>query len=170
MDGLSVAVSVIAVLQAANAIISVCYDFRSVLKDAPWGLTKVTDQLKDLRNVLETLETLAEKAEKTDIRSSDKLPAFRLLCDPENGPLDMCLRELKSLEKKLTPSSWSGKVGSKRQALIRTIGWQLKDSDIDRSLQRIERCKATLNLAITADEAYVSQFLLLSYYVPCKEG
>lgn len=163
MDGLSAATSVITVLQAANAIISVCYDFRSVLKDAPWGLTKVTDQLKDLRNVLETLETLAEKAEKTDIRSSDKLPAFRLLCEPEKGPLETCLRELNSLEKTLTPPSWSGKAGSKRQALIRTIGWQLKDTDIDRSLQKIERCKVTLNLAITADEAYVLPYLLLRY-------
>src|SRR4051812_42084734 len=98
MDPLSVSASIIAVLQATSTVISVCYDFRSALKNAPWGLIKVIDEAKELRHVLEMLIMLAEQLEGADAEQERRLPALRLLCEPEKGPLASCLREMTSLE------------------------------------------------------------------------
>lgn len=42
--------------------------------------------------------------------------------------------------------------GSKKKALIQAVGWKLMDGDARDCLERIERCKNTLALAISADE------------------
>src|SRR5882757_6632753 len=97
MDPLSVTASIIAVLQAANTIISICYDFKALMKDAPWTLTHIIAEAKDLRNVLETLDRLAEPFDDSD-SAIKKRRSFEILCDSQNGPLVSCLRELKTLE------------------------------------------------------------------------
>jgi len=53
-------VSVIAVLQLTATTISLCYDYRSRVKNAPKSLSRITDQLTSLRDVLESLVKLAE--------------------------------------------------------------------------------------------------------------
>jgi hypothetical protein len=154
MDPLSVAASVIAVLQATNAVIQVCYDFKSALAQSPWALTKILAEVKDLRNVLQTLVTLAEDLEDARDEGGTMSKTFSLLYAPDEGPLAACLDEMKSLERKLTPKSWYDKTGLARKALIQAMGWQLKDKDVQASLQRLERCKSTLNLALSADQTY----------------
>jgi hypothetical protein len=154
MDPLSVTASIVAVLQAANKIISVCYDFRAALRNAPWSLTRVLEEAKDLRSVLETLEQLVEDDISTFTRAKHR-PAFELLCEPDKGPLAACLREMTTLESLITSPKRGGKFGSRGRALIQSLAWTLKESDAILCLQRIERCKSTLNLAITADEVYV---------------
>ena len=153
MDPLSITASVVAVLQAANAIISFCYDFRCALQDRPWALTKLTEEVAAIRNVLETLETLAEQAEgkALNVAAKSQLPALQLLCKP-GGALEMCLWELDTLEKKLDSPGWGGKVGSKKQAMLKAIGWRLKDKEVSEILARLERFKSAFNLALTADE------------------
>jgi hypothetical protein len=153
MDPLSISASIIAVLQATNAIVSVCYDFRAVMKKTPWSLTYIIQELKDLRNVLETLDRLADAFDDTPALNMQRRPAFELLCEPGRGPLASCLRELTYLEKKITSSSRVGKSDSKISAFMQVMCWQLKDRDARLCIERIERCKSTLNLAITADEA-----------------
>ena len=153
MDPLSITASIVAVLQATNAIISVCYDYRSAIRETPWGLTRITEEVKSLRAILETLEALANDAENEMLEKRSRMPTLQLLCIPDEGPLDLCRLELDALEKKLTLPSWSSKIGSKRRALIQALGWQLKDGDVNEILQNIGRFKTTLNLALTADEA-----------------
>lgn len=161
MDPLSISASIIAVLQATNAIVSVCYDFRAVMKKTPWSLTYIIQELKDLRNILETLDRLADAFDDTPALNMQRQPAlimqrqpaFELLCEPERGPLASCLRELTYLEKKITSSNRVGKSDSKISAFMQVMCWQLKDRDARLCMERIERCKSTLNLAITADEA-----------------
>lgn len=167
MDPLSLTASVIAVLQAANTIITVCYDFRAAVTKAPWSLTRILDEVRDLRTVLETLERLVERVDDPASPDFKRRPAFQLLCEPQTGPLASCLRELLSLEEKIRPPSSAGKLGSKGRAFMQAISWQLKDRDATVCLERIERCKSTLNLAITADEAYVHFSL---FAPPPQEG
>jgi hypothetical protein len=153
MDPLSISASIIAVLQATNSVVSLCYDFRAALKNAPWSLTRIIEEVKDLRRILETLDRLAEPLDDPASADAKRRPVFQLLCDPENGPLAACLRELSYLEEKITSASWVAQTGSRRRAFIQAVGWQLKDRDATLCLERIERCKSSLNLAITADEA-----------------
>ena len=127
MDGLSIAASIIAVLQAANAVISICYDYSAALKDAPWQLSKITAETKTLRNVLETLENLAAKAKGGDPAAASRLPSLTQLCEPIVGALPMCLVELDALNKKLAPPGWAGPSGSKKAALTQALRWPLKE-------------------------------------------
>lgn len=152
MDPLSITASIIAVLQATNAVVSVCYDYSCAMKSSSWELPRVIEEVKDLRNVLETLEQLAKKAENADLAAKGRLPTLKLLCNPE-GLLAMCLRELQELKEKLVPPDWSGQVGSKRRAFIQALSWPLKEGDTKKTLEKIGRLKATLNLALTVDQA-----------------
>ena len=155
MDPLSVAASIIALLQAANAVISVCYDYRSALTNSPWALVKAIEEVRDLRNVLESLEGLANQLQKEGSDADTRFSTLRLLCSDESGPLQSCQVELDKLQKKLLSPKWSQQLGRKRRALIQAFGWQVKDSDVRRSLQELGRYKATLNLALSTDQAYV---------------
>jgi hypothetical protein len=102
MDPLSISASIIALLQATTTVLSICYDFRACIKNAPWSLTTVVDEIKSLRNIIETLEQLFQ----TDVNTfSKRQPIFELLCDPENGPLVSCERELLYLEEKIIAPS-----------------------------------------------------------------
>ena len=153
MDPLSITASIIAILQSTNSIISVCYDVKAALKQEPWSLTRIMDEVKDLRTVLETLERLASRLDDANSMDSKRKSVLEILCEPEMGPLASCLRELTFLEDKITLSNSMGSSNTKRRAFLQAMGWQLKDLDAKLCLERIERCKSTLNLAITADEA-----------------
>ena len=157
MDPLSVTASVIACLQATSAVISVCLDYRSALKRTPWGLSKVTEEVRDLRNVLESLQGVADRLENQDLTSGlddkKRRASLQLLCSSGRGPLQNCTAELNQLEKNLCPPKWSQNLGKRRRALIQAAGWRMQDSEVKESLRSIERYKATINLALTADEA-----------------
>src|SRR5438552_12640305 len=101
MDPLSITASIITVLQATNAVISICYDYSAAVNNFSWELPRVTGEVKSLRNVLETLEQLAKKAESADPAAEPQLPALKLLCESDAGPLAICFVELEALEKKL---------------------------------------------------------------------
>lgn len=157
MDPLSVTASVIACLQATSAVISVCLDYRSALKHTPWGLSKVTEEVRDLRNVLESLQSVADRLESqtltTGPEDKKRYASLQLLCSPERGPLQNCTTELNQLENILCPPKWSQNLGKRHKALIQAAGWRMKDSEVKEYLKSIERYKTTLNLALTADEA-----------------
>lgn len=157
MDPLSITASIITVLQATNAVISVCYDYNAALKGAPWELSKVMDELKGLRGVLENLAKVTKAAADANPASQSRLPTLELLCDSTSGsgPLISCLDEINRIKTKLSPPSWSGKDGSKRQALMQVLGWPLKEQDTRRSVETIGRLKSTLTLALTSDQAWV---------------
>jgi hypothetical protein len=156
MDPLSMTASIIAVLQAASSVLSVCYDYRAAVKSTPWGLAKATEEIRDLRNVLESLETLSKRVEARKQHDAEKsLSTFRLICSKDKGPLNACLLELNRLQKKLGSPKWVNELGRKRRALIQAIGWQIKDREIQESLEILDRYKSSLNLALTAGETYV---------------
>lgn len=146
MDPLSITASIITVLQSANAVVSICYDYNAAVSGSSWELLKVIDEIRGLRNVLENLEHL------TRHDAEDRLPSLRLLCEPGTGLLARCLAELMELDRKLRPPNWSGPASSKRRALIQASSWPLKKGTVERSLVNIGRLKETISLAIMADE------------------
>ncbi|KAL3417181.1 hypothetical protein PVAG01_11181 [Phlyctema vagabunda] len=152
MDPLSITVGIIALLQATNKVITVCYDFRAAVKEAPWSLTRTLDEIKDLRNVLETLEGLVDQPECIASKHLEERPALRLLQNSKDGPLASCLRELERLQEKIGSPNYARQPGTKRRALAEALKWRLKDRDATLCLERIERCKSTLKLAMHADE------------------
>jgi hypothetical protein len=153
MDPLSVTASVIAVLQAANSVISVCYDFRAAINSQPWALTRITNSVNELRLILGRLEQVANESElKYDESSTARLSTLEALCQ-DGGTIKNCYEDLATLEQKLGPRVWAGKESSKRKALIQSIGWQFKGKEAEEALRRLESYKSTLNMAITMDQA-----------------
>ena len=152
MDPLSITASVIAVLQAAEAVISVCCDYRSAVKGSSWEVPRVLEEVRALRNVLRVLEELADKAETPSSDSKSRLPALKSLCDPDTGTLIKCRTELNNLATKLTPPEWTGPAGSKRRGLVQALTWPLKKGDTEKVLASIERFKSTINVAVTTDQ------------------
>lgn len=150
MDPLSITVSIIAVLQAANSIIITCYDFKAAVKGAPWALSQVISGIQDLRRVLETLDHLADE-DNNPLSPRSKRRSLKLLCEPKGGPLSTCLTELQQLGEIIGLQNINDST-SKGKALLRAVEWQFKEKDVTRCLERIERCKSTLLLAVAASE------------------
>ena len=155
MDPLSITANIVTVLQLANSILSVCYEYRAALQKAPWSLTRVVDEVKDLRNLLENVEHVVEPLDEGNFEDTKRLRTFAILCDPESGPLIRCHQELALLERKIVSSYGIGRSTSKRKAFIQVMGWQLREHEAKECLERIDRCKSTILLAMTADEAAV---------------
>ena len=166
MEALGAAASIIAVLQITNGVISVCYDYKALIKGTPWALTQTITELQDLRYLLETLDRVAEQ--KDDLPSLERQKHTRsleLLCGPESGPLTTCRLELEHLGNVIGLDLNDASL-SKRKALLRAMQWQFKDKEVKQCLERIDRCKATLTLAITADEVALLRNLQdMSYIV-----
>lgn len=156
MDGLSVTASVIAVLQVAEAAISVCCDYRASVRGARWEVPRVLEQLRGLRSILRKLEELADQAERSS--THPKLATLRDLCDPNHGELTSCFTDLTSLEAKLQHRgrSWTGPVGSKRNHFLQAMKWPFQKSETEKVLQLLDRYKSTLNVAVSADQMWVN--------------
>ena len=106
------------------------------------------DEVKGLRNVLELFVDVAKEAEATQ---SSSLETLQMLCDPQKGSLSLTLVELQGLAKKLDSPRQRKYLGEKSRALVQVIAWQFKDGDVKEVLERLERFKSTLTLAISTD-------------------
>ena len=140
-EPLSVAASLIAVLQISGAVISYCYEYRQGLKNASKDLLRVTAEVTSLRNVLERLVTLVGDDHDANSKS---LPALTDIVFP-NGPLDVCQRDLQSVMEKLERpvSDW--------KALGRRLIWPLQNKDVARTMEMVHRTKSVLETALLVD-------------------
>jgi hypothetical protein len=149
MEGFSAAANVITVIQAANAVINICYNFRAALKKSPWALTRVLEEVTALRSVLERIELSVSSDQGPSVCDSK---ALQVACSSVSGPLPTCLSALSHLEGILSSSMSPSGRASKFHALAQAVTWQLKDDEFIAILGRIERCKSTLSLAISTEE------------------
>ena len=154
MDPFSISVRVITLIQVTTEIGSLCCNYLATAKGAARSILEVVDELKSLRNVLESLENLLRSSKETDPATKSQYATIMALCDVENGPV---AKELKYLDKKLRPSNWASRDGSKRKALVQSLTWPLKEGETKKAKPRrrwknIERLKSTLELALTVDQ------------------
>ena len=143
-EPVSVVASVIAIIQISSKVISLCYNYRSLVTTAPRDLLSITQELQDLTTVLQRLQEIAEKVEGPNSQSTDRLKALSLL-NKQDGPLPRCLAELRALEAKLELETGMKAVG---QALL----WPLKEKDVRRPIERIAGFRASLTVALNADQ------------------
>src|SRR5215475_5720622 len=132
--------SIIAIVQLTGTIINICYDYQKGVRKAHKDQAAITKELKSLHAVL---ERLLELAESESDKGSARLSTFDSLTKPD-GPLAECEAELISLKEKLEPASGWKAVG-------KALTWPLKEGDTRKILDKLERLKGTLNLALTAD-------------------
>ena len=142
MDPLSITGTLIAVAQIASVVITICYDYREGVKNAPKQVIRISDELSSLKDVLDALLRLVEKSEAS---GTSDLSTFERLAQP-GGPLLSCLVELEKLKSKLQPETGWRK---RRQSLT----WPLKEGEMREALGSLERLKSTMSLALSTDQA-----------------
>ncbi|RYP25105.1 hypothetical protein DL766_007134 [Monosporascus sp. MC13-8B] len=137
-------------LQVCASILHICYNTRAILKTKPWGLSRIQDEIRDLRGVLETLFHLAIDDDKAN---HSQASSIRMLAQSQQGgPLTLCLDDLRNLEKILL-AKYTSEPRTKIHAVIRAVSWDLSEREFMPYLDRLSRSKATLNLAISANQA-----------------
>lgn len=145
MDPLSITGTIIAVLQITSSVISICYDYRAGVESASREVIQITNELNSLREVLESLLRVVEKSQSNNSKDGSRPTAFEALTK-EGGPLMTCKTELERLKSKLEPEKGWRKMRSR-------LVWPLKEGEVRRTLDGLERLKGTMGLALSADQA-----------------
>jgi hypothetical protein len=139
MDPLSITGTLIAVVQITTTVISICYDYRSGVASSSREVVQITESLNSLKEVLESLLRLIETTR------AGELPTVELLAK-DGGTLQSCQAELERLGRKLEPEKgW--------RKLRNNLVWPLKEGEMRRALEVLERWKSTMQLALSADQA-----------------
>ncbi|KAI0165473.1 hypothetical protein GGR52DRAFT_575564 [Hypoxylon sp. FL1284] len=149
MDPLSITSAAIAIIQACNAVLNICYRAYSVLKIRTSSLGLVQAEVQELRSVLELIFQLAADAE----GSSRQHEGLKILAQSQTdrGPLVTCSEDLRALEEILA-AKYTKNPQNRTQEIMRRISWELSEREVRPILDRMVRSKATLNLALSANK------------------
>jgi hypothetical protein len=131
---LALASAIIAIIQITAKITNLAYQYINDIQKAPEAIKIFLDEIQSLTHVLNLLEEYRKK--------SPHLSAIQIL----ERPLNECVMEMNMLAKKLEPknsASWW------KRNIVRWK-WPLKDREMSEYLERIERFKSTITLAIGA--------------------
>ncbi|KAK3361270.1 ankyrin repeat-containing domain protein [Lasiosphaeria ovina] len=151
MDPLSLAASIIAVVQVSQSIVLACYRIRHAIKDADDDIARLIADVESLEATLEELRDI--------VPSSNNNPSALESLSIEDGgnnqkrpasaaclvALRSCETTLKELDQKLQPLAKPG--------LKTKLRWPFESSLIERKLTEIGKLKATLQLALAAYHA-----------------
>ncbi|KAF2675916.1 ankyrin [Lentithecium fluviatile CBS 122367] len=141
MDPFSLTAGVIAVLQLANKVISLCLNLQSSLS-ARKELDLIMDEVDALRDILQRLARLGGK-----VQADGSDPAYIETVNTRRGPLAICCSELESLQNELNKVKSPGfKFGAK------AIAWVMKEKELKGRLKRLSRAKQTLQMSLSLDQ------------------
>ena len=138
----------IAIIQIADRIISVCKFYIETARDAPSDLRVILVETSALKTILENLNFL------TACDGPDSTAARCI--SGADGPIEGCLRTVAELEK-LFPSDsvrTGGQTSSKKRkikSVLMALAWPLKESKAGKLLDEMMRYKATISLALTTN-------------------
>jgi hypothetical protein len=186
MDPLSLTASLIAVLQISGSIISSLYVYHSSAKSAGKEAARMIDEVNSLRGVLEGLLRAVDEdgtdnndapgAGNGNGGGATRLRTLQQLAAP-GGELERCRAELEALQAQLGVEAWdlgglkgeemgrgkekgkgvvTGNVAAMWKAVKHALAWPLKEGDVRRILENLQRAKSTLGLALAADQAVLT--------------
>ena len=149
MDPLSLTASVIAIIQLADGIISVCKDYVTTVKDAPNDLRTIFMEVGSVKCVFELLELVIPRDD------NDNIPVILEKLRASNGPIEGCKQALTALDS-LFPVEIECPARGKRRKILRSLkdlAWPFKEGKARKLLEDIGRHKATISLALTTETA-----------------
>lgn len=148
MDGLSSVASVIAVIQLAGSLVTICGGYIQKVKHARDDITTLKSAIESLRQILQDLLHFLEDS------NNKRLPTSpRLASDVTN-----CLSDIRALNEKL--ESRMGK-RSMRKCGFRAWRWPLERAEVNGEVQKFERYKSSFLLSLQVDQTYVSNTIAL---------
>ncbi|KAI1399828.1 ankyrin repeat-containing domain protein [Hypoxylon fuscum] len=141
-DPLSIAASLIAVVQISGGIISLCYDYRRSVQDAKKEVATLQREVQSLRDVIEQLLKLLETDD-----NHYYLPLLKKLI-ASNDSFQEYEDQFKKLEDRLRSPI------SKWRQLGNQLMWPLKERDLMKDLGTIHRMKSILEIGLATDTAF----------------
>ena len=145
MEGLSVAASVIAVIQLTGSVVKLCGGYIKEVKDARQDITNLQQVLGGLYEVLQKLWQLLDGPDGRKLSTSEALVTH----------IPDCHSLLENLEKDLSPR-WRQKAWKKLH--LQSLIWPLKHDNVERTIKELERYKALFFDALQIDHMYGSGF------------
>ena len=141
MDPLSLSASIVAVLQITGKLLSYLNDVRNTTKDQ----AQLAVEASNVYGLLASLRFRVEQSNAHD-------PWFSAVHNlgTENGPLDQAKEALERLVSKAEPCQGIQRLGKQ-------LMWKFEKSEMRDILNKIERIKALVNIALTDDLFTLSQ-------------
>ena len=140
MDGLSVAASLVAVVQLSAQVFSLCQEYYIGVKHARDEIQRLSNEVLAIHEILEKISDLLDGPDTT------KFSTLALL-DKKNGPAQQCAAQLQEIKTQLDPNEGMRKLGR------RALKWPLKSDNVNKMVLALERYKSTFTLALTTDQA-----------------
>jgi DNA repair exonuclease SbcCD ATPase subunit len=142
MDGLSVAASVIAVVDISAKIASLCFQYSVSVKDAKGDVGRLHQKVTDIKNVLEQLQRLL-KQDKSQLSTTRALPES----------LQKCSKELEKLEDKLKDHLEPSQRRKAMQRLgLRALKWPFTSKEVEKMVASLQQYENTFSLALQVDQ------------------
>jgi len=142
-DPLSVAASIIAIVQAADQVLTRCYGYLGRVRSAAVDIDKAVQEISVLKGLLLNLHDLAQGEPNNE--------RLKLLVAP-TGPLSIRAEVLQEIEAKLEPAST--KLTPRRKCL-----WPFESRKLEEILERIRKQTPVLILAMVTDVAEIPRKL-----------
>jgi hypothetical protein len=137
MDGLSAASSIFATIDISVKVINFCSDYIKTVKGAKDSIERLRTQISIVRDVLQAVGALIES-------QPDKLLTLQHLSET----LREVDSELEKLKSKLEPSKGRQAI---RKFGLHALKWPFTSKEVDEVIERLEKQKSTLNIAIGAE-------------------
>ena len=152
MDGLSVAASVIAVIQISQSVASLCSQYFTAVKNAKPDIERLQGEVGRLKAVLEGAQQILGRP------NGARLQTLQRLRDGLSG----CASQLNELEKKLKEKLDHRKTGKGISRFgFRALKWPFEKEEVDSIIQILQRYRDTLSAALSIDTAYVMYLLTI---------
>jgi len=139
MDHLSVAASVIAVIEISAKVTTLCTEYISAVRHAETDIVRLRNLAENLNGLFKELNALLDSPLGPKLEASQRL---------RRAVLDSSQR-LKELKSKLEP-------GRGRKAMsrfgIRALGWPFMKKDVNTIIQELTHCKENISLAMQIDQ------------------
>ncbi|KAK3722787.1 hypothetical protein LTR37_002359 [Vermiconidia calcicola] len=140
-EPLSIAASIIALIQITNSAVGYLYSVRGASREREAMISEAT-------NLLGLLNGLRFRVESSN-PDNEWFHALRGLAT-ENGALDQCKQALELLLEKLAPSH-------EKRKMKDALGWRFKQNEVDCILERLGGLSSLVNVALEEDHFTLSQ-------------
>lgn len=149
MDVLSVAASVVAIIQLSNEIIKGSRKYYIVAKNASKDIKHLLDELESFRQALNGLNEIVTKAETSvsggvnngNVPSHEILLNIRRMLEP-NAPLTACFVEMQHFRHRMKRYE---------SAVTRNLRWPFQRKETLEMVGRLRNLKSLLDTAIASD-------------------
>lgn len=142
MDGLSVAASVIIVIELSAKITALCLQYSTAVKDAKKDIQRLQTQVNNVEKVVKGVQQLLDGPHGTKLSTSQKL----------RQAIHGCRAQLQDIETRLDPGK--GRKAMSRLGL-RALKWPFESKKIDEFTHKLESCNASISLALQVDQTWV---------------